>query len=206
MAIKYPIFISYARGRAGKLIGSFMQELQAAVVDEGDAYFDETLWIDREKLRIGDALDQSLRHAICESACVLVVFVPVYKRREYCVAELSAALDLEEKRLAKLGKHVPAGKRLIMTILLRGTKDDLPPVLQDRLYADFSSFTMGDTNLSQHGATIREMVKTIHDRYTELKRASEQGIDVCGDCSSLRFDRVRAEGEVASFPYREEAP
>jgi hypothetical protein len=210
MPIRYPCFISYAHGTGGVLIPSFMSALVTALQAEFSAYFREQLWIDRDKLKPGDALDTSLRQAICESVCVIVVFFPIYNESEHCMRELSAALELEEQRLAKLKEHVPRDKRLVMTILLRGDKEDLPAELQheERIFADFSSFTMYDTNLANNDAhvqKIREMAKSIYQRFKEMRRATEQGIDVCGDCDALRFDRVRPSGQPPGFPFREGA-
>jgi len=208
MSLKYPFFISYAHGNcdgyASELISTFMTELTKSVGGEAGAYFENSFWIDRRQLGVGDALNQTLAQAICQSACFIVVFSPVYKRKPYCLAELHAALELEKLRLGRLDKFVPRGKRLVMTIVLRGPEHLPQALLEDeRIYADFSSYLMGDTSLVAHNQKIKEMVATIYDRYEEITRAVGQGIDVCGDCEHFDLKLRPVTDTVAGFPYRE---
>ena len=122
MPIKYTCFISYPSAK-GQMMKDFVDELKKALTDCIDPYLDEPVYIDREQLGAGDHYNEALARAICESLCMIVVYVPKYEHHEYRRCEYRAMEIIEEKRTQIRGKDRLANKGMIFPIILRGDKD-----------------------------------------------------------------------------------
>src|SRR5215510_8791933 len=89
MPFKYSCFISYCHGKED-LVRTFIEELKKALKRHLDAYLDEGVYIDEERLRGGDLYNEKLAEAICQSVCMIVVYMPKYERHPYCLREYAA--------------------------------------------------------------------------------------------------------------------
>jgi hypothetical protein len=215
MAFKYPCFISYCHPN-GNLMGRFISEFTTALKDCLDAYFDEEVFLDKERLRPGYLYNEALAEAICQSVCMVVVYVPRYERHSYCLREYAAMESLESKRISLLRDRpgvVGAKFGLIIPIIFRG-EDDIPPLIgNQRHYCSFSRFTTANPDVGlNYSKEIEEIAKYIHDLRKMFSGLEEEGEDPYSGCESFRLPtekevRPWRSGEklgiVAPFPGRE---
>ena len=83
------------------------------------------VWIDEEKMTVGDSLFESISFGIEQADYVVVLVTAASLQRPWVRKELAAAFSLEVER----------GGKCILPILLEGT--ELPALLKDKVYADF---------------------------------------------------------------------
>lgn len=180
MPFKYPCFISYARGQ-GLLVNSFLKQLKDLLNAYLDLYFEEQLYEDGQ-LTPGDRHVEELADAICHSVCMVVVYSPRYGSSEYCVREYRAMEILEEKRLALLGDNA-RGRGMIIPIILRGQKEDIPERIRNHIhYCDFSKFTTADSDIIRDRAYIAEIEKIVGYIFRLRQDLERLGEDVCCEC------------------------
>ena len=208
--IKHACFISYCHGKYD-LVNTFIPQLVKALQAYLDPYFEDCVFIDVDNLRPGDPYNEKLAEAICHSVCMIVVYFPRYDEHLYCLREYTAMEILEDKRLKSLGKTVGASRRMIIPIILRGKKEDLPPSIQDHIqFCDFSKFTTaaGDiTKNPEYVGKIDEIAYYVYDLYKEFRDAEQ---DVCLDCISFRLPdekdvkpwRSKVKSAASPFPLR----
>src|SRR5712692_4192213 len=147
MPFQYSCFISYAHGQE-QLIRRFIDELQKALKSSLEPYLDQQVYIDEERPKAGNRFNPKIARALCESVCMILVYVPKYGQHSYCVREYAAMEWLEEQRRALLGKKLPAERGFIIPIVLRGRHEDLPPKLKGHIhYADFSRYTTASSDI-----------------------------------------------------------
>lgn len=111
------VFISYShRDR------EFVDKLAVSLVRDR-----KHVWLDRWELKPGDSLIQRIQEAVGEAGALLVVLSKAAVESEWCRKELAVGLtrELAEKRI------------LVVPVLLE--ECDVPPFLQDKVYADFRS-------------------------------------------------------------------
>lgn len=205
MSLKHACFISYAHAK-GKLINSFVEKFSEVLSDELEAYFDEDLWIDREKLNTGEDLELALAEAICKSVCVVVLFFPRYTRREWCMRELAHAERIERERLSQLKGCYTPSRGIIIPVVLRGDPEDMPEIIKRRVWANFKEFSLADPDIThnpEHVAIVIKMAEYIHDVYKEICRAcKEQNIDILHNCSSYLLEQPIEHNNPPKFPMR----
>src|SRR4051812_35751103 len=119
MPFKYACFISYCHGQ-GELMRRFIDELTRALKNCIDPYLDEEVYIDQERLQPGFSYNEALAMAICQSLCMIVVYVPKYERHPYCLREFRAMEILEERRFRLLSEQSRRHRRMIIPVLFRG--------------------------------------------------------------------------------------
>lgn len=209
MPFSHSCFISYCHGQ-GDIIAPFIGQLRDALNSCLDPYLDERVYLDSERLRPGYRFNESIARALCESICMVLVYVPKYERHEYCLRELSAMERLEQRRFALLGDSVDRRLGFIIPVVLRGRLDDLPSAIRNaRHFCDFSRYTTASPEIGRtadYAARLDEIAEYVY-RLSEGFRRS--GIDPCGDCHSFRLppgptalpSRV-APNPPRAFPFR----
>ena len=196
MPIRYACFISYPHGQTD-LTKRFIAELKDALAEQVEGWQDEQVYLDEERLKPGYKFNESIARAICESVCMIVVYSPRYEKHAYCLREFAAMEQLEEKRLALIGKPALVEKGMIIPILFRG-KDYLPDKIGKRIhYLDFENYVtpraIGDDE--KYAQQIADLAKYIYSLFHEM----EQSIpDICTDCDTFKLP---AEDQVK--PWRE---
>ena len=161
----------------------FVDELKKALTDCIDPYLDEPVYIDREQLSGGDHYHEALAKAICESLCMIVVYVPKYERHEYCRREYRAMELLEEKRTLICGKEKLANKGMIFPIILRGDKD-LPDKIKGKVqYCNFTKYTTASKHIRDNPDCVDQLESVAKNVY-ELYKAFE-GHEVCAECETF---------------------
>jgi hypothetical protein len=186
MPFKYPCFVSYRRGQEA-LMQRFIEELKRALKAYLEPYFDEDIFIDEEQIQGGDFLDKTLRCALLESVCMILVFTPKYfsKQHTYCAREYQAMRQIEEVRIKSLAKSTHG---FIIPIIFRGS-EKIPDHLKEngRLYYDFSKYTLVDPGIGdskEYAAKIDEIAKKIYEISQVLKTPSQ---DPCISCESFNL-------------------
>ena len=182
MPFKYACFISYP-GTQGQMMKAFIDELKQALRDCIDPYLDEQVYIDKEQLAGGDHFNEALAEAICQSLCMVVVYVPKYERHEYCRREYRAMELLEQQRAAICGRERLGNRGMIIPIILRGD-GDLPDRIKKHVhYCNFTKYTTASQNIRNNVDCVAQLEAVAQNVY-ELYQAFE-GLEVCNDCNTF---------------------
>lgn len=189
MGFRYACFISYCHGQY-ELVKGFVDQLKAALNSELDPLLDEQIYIDEERLKPGYRYNEALARAICESACMVVVYSPKYERHEYCVREFEGMEKLVSKRLALLGSAADRAKGFIIPVVLRGD-DDLPAKISRNIhYANFSKFTLASPDMIRNPFYIGEIQRIARLIYDISVTFREAAADPCTMCSDFELPPI----------------
>jgi hypothetical protein len=185
MAFEYCCFVSYPHGQDDVLVPwakSFVEGLKQEI----GAQIRGKIFLDNNFFMAGDWLEESIGSNLCKSACMILLYTPLYFDTEhvYCARELKAMQELEEQRL----KHLPKkGKGLIIPVILRGEKK-FPDVLKAQRYcSDFSLVDFNDpvkTIRTKYKKKIREIADYIIERCDELKAITHK---ISHDCDNYQL-------------------
>jgi hypothetical protein len=175
MPYEYCCFISYPHGQDNVLV-PFVKELVKSLETEIYAQIRKKVWIDYHYLKGGSRLDHEIGPDICKSACMILLYTPLYFDSEhtYCARELKAMQDLEEQRLSHLADK---GKGLIIPVILRGPSRFPATLREKRLYYDFNSIQFSDPKSKIRGKVakeIREIAEYIIDRCLQLDAVADK--------------------------------
>jgi hypothetical protein len=174
MAYEYCCFISYPHGQDDVLV-PFVKELVKGLELEIYSQTRKRVWIDYEYLKGGSRLDQEIGPDICKSACMILIYTPLYFDTEhvYCARELKAMQDLEEKRLLLLKDK---GKGLIIPVVLRGEKRFPTSLSDQRLFYKFTDIEFNDPSdkiREKYAKEIKEIAEYIVDRCIYLDEVAD---------------------------------
>ena len=188
MAIEYSCFISYRHGQF-EATRSFIDEFYLALCGELELLLDQQVYMDRERLKGGNFYNEALAEALCQSACMIMIFTPRYfsKEHSYCAREYQAMVSLEKERLELLGLSHGRKEGLIIPVVLRAA-NRLPEEIKDqRLYHDFSRFVLSDRRMSRnpkYTPQIKEIAGYVAERCESLRAVSDQ---LTTDCQEFSF-------------------
>jgi hypothetical protein len=215
MSFQYGCFISYAADE-GEYMKKFMFNLISALRGALGPYLDddEKLYIDESSLTVGRNADAALADGLCRSACWLMVYVPKYRRRSYCVREYAGMLELREHRRQILGDRLPRDWELIVPLLLKGPEQDLPASVQNVKRIDFRKFSLLNPAIArnrQYNDQIEELAEHINDVW-ELGRSEPQvaqpcdGFELPSQCPPGEWDVPERGGPNLPSPGRAVGP
>jgi TIR domain len=181
MAIRHACFISHCHGH-GELMTRFIADLEEALTSSLDPYMKEPVFIDRARLQPGYRFNPALATAICESLCMVAVLVPRYFESSYCLCELEAMKRIEDERFTRMGRAAPNDRGLIVPILLRGTRSELPESISGHIhYSDFHTFSPADRRIvrtRQFSTRIDDIARFIFDlRKSFVRVAATDAVD-----------------------------
>lgn len=172
----------------------FIDELKEQLKSSLDPYFDDCVYIDEERLRPGFQFNEALGKALCQSACMVVVYVPKYDQHEYCVREFHAMELLEERRRALLGGNLPNEVGMIIPIVLRPGASGVPDKIRNRRqYSDFSRYTTATPAISSNPQYV-EKIEEIAE-YIQRVSIAFAALDPCHGCEDFVIPPLAA-GEV----------
>ena len=180
MPIKYSCFISY-RSPSAELARDFHSSLDR----ELRHWTPLPIYRDETRLRGGDFFNRELALALCESACMVMIYTPTYfdQLSTYCAREYKAMEILEARRLEQLGYERNYQHGLIIPVVYRGV-DIFPRYVSSiRNYYKFDSFHIcGKSYLrnNQYQDLIKQIAKYIYDRCNELNALDEDPCEICG--------------------------
>lgn len=143
------------------------------------------VFFDKEGLKVGDLYNQELAYELCRSACMVLVFSPLYfdVRHPYCALEYRAMLELEQKRLRQAVGLSKEG--LIFPVVFRGL-DDLPGEIKGhRNYETFAHIaTESQFRRRDCQERLQALAEEIWKRYRDLINAR---VFLQDDCQQFRF-------------------
>lgn len=182
----YPCFISF-RHYGDDISESFIKQFEKCLTAELIPLVGEKPFIDFNRLSPGYSLSHSLQEAICQSACMIIIWSPQYLSQEHpwCAMEFKAMMDLEEKRLAML-PYGERGKKLIIPVIYRGSKY-YPNQLKDTLFLNFEKFTLYNQEMIKNdffAEKIRELAEYIYERIEIFKTHK---FHPWGDCQDFNL-------------------
>jgi hypothetical protein len=187
MPLKYSCFISFRHGDA--LLQGMVEQLEEALKIELQTLTAKPVYIDSQ-VKVGDFYNQALAIALCQSACMVMVYVPTYfdESKTYCAREYKAMLSLEQERLQFLSQRIGqtiaplSSQGLIFPVVFRGL-DALPAEIKNyRAYYDFTSFSLGSRRISKNprfNLQITRMADAIASRCKDLETLPETSFDRC---------------------------
>ena len=190
MPLKYGCFISY-RHNDDPLSQRIIDDLYEALKGELKARGVE-VFLDRTRLKGGDFFNQQLARALCESACMILVFLPGYfdKENTYCAREYRAMVLLEAERIARLPENNGIG--FIMTVVFR-SQEVLPQEIfgKREVYLEFEQFLLSDSAINKnpkYAPLVKRIADNIFNKYMLLRTL---GDEVCESCDEFCFPDVR---------------
>lgn len=184
-------------------MNDFIHELRQAFQDELGTIFDQEIFIDKEALGGGDHFDELLAQALCESFCLIAVYVPKYETHPFCLREYRAMEILEERRIKLVGKSRCAGRGMIIPVVLRGIEDVPEDIRKHVHYLDFSKYTTASANIRKNEdyvSKIRKVAENMRDLYQAFGN-----LDPCQDCANFALPReaapLRRSGPPSANPF-----
>lgn len=187
-------FISYrhpARPGTGSLEEKLIQVTKRALEDHIEPYtHDHKVFFDEDRLKTGYQYNEVLAKAICQSACMVVLYWPSYQESDYCLKEMRTMLALEKFRRTIIGDQLH-GYRLLVPIIFRKYRSLPDELTADLQYLDCTrQSTSTNFNFDDHPALtkkldeIGEYVTTLCDK---MKPVHDE---LFAKCSKYNFPRL----------------
>lgn len=143
MAFKYACFISYPHN-AGKSVDAFVTRLKEELTDRLAQFVQGGIKTDHD-FKTGANFNKAIAQTICESACLLVVYMPVYQRKRFCLQEYTAMERLEIERYQALQQDLSAQFGMILPLVYTGDESKIPKWISERInYKNISASTIAD--------------------------------------------------------------
>jgi len=201
MAIRFTCFFSYPHIDDAELMRNFVEKLSEALQESLKLYLGKTdFFVDMKRLKPGYIFDETIAAALCQSLCLIAVYVPPYEDRSYCLREYEAMERLEAVRKAHLNRPELRDKGMIIPVVFRGLPDNLPAKITQRYtYYNLSKFAPKAQSLlgnKKYASEIDEIAQTIAELYKAVKNT-----DMCSDCDGFTLP---ATAEIK--PWRETLP
>lgn len=186
-----------------ELARALRSELEPLIGDRVET----TVYLDEERLKGGEKFNLALARALCASACWVMVYVPQYFRRPYCQREFRAMQILEERRLSYPDIGLEPHKGMIIPIILRGKREQLPGGLSEEVHClEFSRFSTASSEILRHESFIAQ----IAERAAFIEEVFELGNGLVEDCGQFSIPELSQVPGVATskqgFPGRPDPP
>lgn len=190
MAFKSACFISYPHN-AGKSVDRFVTRLKDELQDRIAQFVTDPIVTDHD-FPTGADFHAKIAKSICESACLIVVYMPVYQRKPFCVQEYIAMERLQANRYNKLQLGAADQIGMILPIVYAGGErktpgwqSKIPAWVSDKInYKDITLFTISDplavfdqTDFQNWLGDIANLVDSI---YNTFQKAGANPTQVCG--------------------------
>jgi len=185
MPIKYSCFISYKHDSV-----NIARDFQDALEKEISLLINLPVYRDEERLHAGDFLNSALAQALCQSACMVMIYIPRYfdKASTYCAREFKAMEQIETQRLLALKKGGNVNSSgLIIPVVYRGL--DIMPhkITTNRHCHNFESYFLGGrtqkTN-KKYLIAIKDIASYIFQRCQDLNNLLS---DPCSSCNDFEI-------------------
>jgi len=188
MPLNYACFISY-RHLPGSQNKKTIDELYDALVNEIANWVSKPIYRDNNRLNGGDFFEPALARALCESVCMIVVYIPTYFDEDYtyCAREYKAMEFVEQRRLNLLKNQSARDHGLIIPIICRDW-DNIPRTIKDRRHCyNFEPYLLQRKKLTDH-PQVRDWLagigRYVRDRYKTFNNIIP---DPCADCGQFDF-------------------
>lgn len=152
-------------------------------------FFDQKVYIDESRLKGGYKFNEALSRAICQSLCMIVIYIPKYENHSYCLREYLAMERLEKKRFDLLeNKSVDMG--MIIPIIFRDKMKDssfgiISKIKNEKHYCDFSKFSLSNMEINDYPDCIEKIDQIAQEIYSVYQLFEEWGGDPCCECNSF---------------------
>lgn len=183
MPIKYSCFISYRHDSV-----TMAKEFQDALESELSLLINLPVYRDEERLEPGQFFNDALAKALCQSACMVAIYIPRYFEfaSPYCAREFKAMEYLETQRLTKLKKiGISDPNGFIIPVAYRG-HDILPKSIKSKRQCyNFEPYFLGGK--TQKGnknylVSVKNIASYIFNRCQDLNKLPS---DPCVGCGSF---------------------
>jgi hypothetical protein len=158
MGLKNACFISYRHLPGHEDI---FGELFKALINEIALWLTKPVYLDQERLKGGDFFNQGLATALCESACMITVYVPTYfeDNNPYCAREYKAMEKIESRRFRLLGTGTVKESGFIIPVVCRDW-DNVPDEIRDKRQCyNFERILLRGKKLSRDPGARQEIFK-----------------------------------------------
>ena len=203
MPLKYSCFISYANV-PGKHVSPLVQAIYDELLSQLAMHCPEEVYLDKKRLLPGYEYNEALATAICQSACMVVVYAPIYAEKDYCRREFAAMEQLGKERKKLLGEKAK-GHGFIIPVVFAGDIKSLPENLKHTAHAcDVSTFTLSSHRLGQNtkfSKALEPVCKGIVE-VAKLLKNSSVNIDSMTDCANFSLPAaVNSWALIAPLPF-----
>ena len=172
--IRHSCFISFSSA-SGTLAQRIIGDLYDALSNELELQLhDKDVYVDWDRIN-GQDNASSAQH-LCESACMIVVFVPRYLQSPLCMREFYAMEQLEKERLRELGCRLDSENSLIIPVVFRGDNYLPQSMRENRQVYKFDEFLLFD-KLDLHPKYAR-YIQVLAERIAERCRILESGLTI----------------------------
>jgi hypothetical protein len=199
MGFEHGCFISYMHA-SGNMMKPFIEDLVAALKGELEALVPDPVYFDEDRLKPGIKHEPALGRGLCASACWIIVYVPQYSEHDYCMREFRAMQILEERRKQELGMELDPEKGMIVPILLRGNREELPAGVDKSIYLEFNHITVASPKITKN----RKSMEEIRDLATYIRGIFELGKHLTYDCRG--FEVPQLDGNLGFTPIEPQFP
>jgi hypothetical protein len=143
MAFTCACFISYPHN-AGKSVEKFVGRLKEELQDRFAQFVTDPIVTDHD-FPTGADFNKAIAQKICESACLLVVYMPVYQRKPFCLQEYTAMERLQVERYQALQQDLSGQFGMILPLVYTGEENKIPEWIRKKInYMNISKFTIAD--------------------------------------------------------------
>lgn len=181
MPFAYSCFVSYRHGEH-ELMTTFMRELKASLQSSLEPYFRLPVYVD-DRLKSGYRYNEALAQALCQSLVMVVVFTPQWAESDYCQREFQGMLELEQRRRRLAKGAIPRELGLIVPVLLRGRREELPEDIREHIhFCDFSRYTTADSRIGKNRAyveKVEEIARYIYDVHRAIAPFDRPASEKC---------------------------
>lgn len=205
----YPCFISF-RHFGDSISEAFIRQFEECLTAELLPLVGEKPFIDFTRMGPGYSISASVAKALCESACMVVIWSPQYFSEEHfwCAMEFKAMMRIEKERLDMLPKD-QRNKKLIIPVIYRGSKQ-YPRQVDDTLYLNFEKFALYSTEMIKNpffADSIQKLAQYINERVAAFKN---NDIRPWGNCDQFNLPSleetvkyIKEVGlQIQNFPFR----
>ena len=187
MSLKYACFLSYRRikSRAYKKIveevyEKLNDELNFILELDKPVYCPDRLWFEDDN---SVEKRRDVAKALCESACMVLLYMPRYFNSKDCCLEYLTMEKLEEERVKLFESPFEQKQRLIVPLILRGSNNlpDEIKINRECFYMDHVSTSVVDRS------TIIRLAEYISECYEAFQRESPEKLKQNFDCDNFAF-------------------
>jgi TIR domain len=182
VGFEHGCFISYVNPRE-EMMEKFIGSLVPALKGELEPLLGtNAVYVDRSGLQVGDNHEPVLGRGMCASACWMLIYVPQYAEHPYCRREFLAMQILQDRR-RELGLKLPPQLGMILPVLLRGNKEELPNELRETIALEFTKHTVASPEIN----TNEEVMEEIRELAEHIREVYEHGRDFDQDCTDFNI-------------------
>jgi hypothetical protein len=183
MAFRTACFISYPHN-AGKSVDAFVARLKEELKDRLAQFVTDPVITDHD-FQTGANFNRAIAKAICESACLLVVYMPVYERKAFCIQEYVAMERHQTRRYQSLQRDLSDRFGMILPLVYTGQESKIPTWISEKInYKNISNATIADPvsifDTPEFKSWLVDVANLIDSLYNEFRTAA----NLCSGCDT----------------------